>query len=174
MRFLKILLFALGCLNIQAYAQPSIAVTTVSNCQTQIVTLNSFSANKVSYALSPNQIVTITTMYGTYNNGQTTVGLTSSGGTNLEFKLINAAYPLPATFTGLTNISVQSPATYSSYLTFTVLTPITNSAPVTPANSVVIPSDAAGNVQILLESSSDMVNWIPSQAGEVTSLFQAR
>ena len=50
----------------------------------------------------------------------------------------------------------------------------TNIVPVIPVNSVVIPSDATGPVQIMLESSSDLVNWISSQAGTYGSTYTNR
>src|SRR5260221_210694 len=142
-------------------AQPSIATTTVSNCKTQIVTLTAtvmsggLCTNAVYY-LSTNQIVTL-------NNVGSSIGNVSIG-----FYYANGYYNsysgtgisnLPVTYTGLSSITVScggyTPLVNSA--TFTILTPSTNSVTYTPANSVVIPSDATGNVQIILQSSSDLV-----------------
>ena len=49
-----------------------------------------------------------------------------------------------------------------------------NVSSVVPANSVVIPSDATGPVQILLESSSDLVNWIASTPGTYGNTYSNR
>ena len=40
-----------------------------------------------------------------------------------------------------------------------------SSAPNLPSNAVVIPSDSSGPVQIILESSEDMVNWNSANPG---------
>jgi hypothetical protein len=48
---------------------------------------------------------------------------------------------------------------------------ITNSTAVstTPSNAVVIPTNTAGNVQIILESSTDLVNWTAANPGSYSS-----
>lgn len=53
---------------------------------------------------------------------------------------------------------------------------ITNStsASVVPSNAVVIPTNAAGNVEIILESSTDLVNWISATPGTYSSSTQSR
>ena len=150
----------------------SIATTTLSNCQTQIVTL-SCKGGIASHSVSSNQIVvfnsamipsltSVNINYATYN------GIANS-------ILCNPNLPsyFPITITGVTNIYI-SPVSTAFSTTFTVLTPSTNSVSITPINSVVIPSDATGNVQIILESSSDLVNWIPSQAGTYGSTYSNR
>lgn len=44
----------------------------------------------------------------------------------------------------------------------------------TPVNTVVIPTDANGNVEIILESSTDLVNWTAASPGEYSSATQNR
>jgi hypothetical protein len=36
---------------------------------------------------------------------------------------------------------------------------------VTPSNAVVIPNDAAGNYQVILESSTDLITWTAANPG---------
>ena len=149
-----------------ADGQSSVAVTSLSNCQTQIVTLTASQLNGTgtlaSYNLTPNQVVILN-----YQNASISCYLASG-------KVISNP-TRPIALTGLTNISIYNNSSTSPYYeTFTVLTPSTNTASLTPVNSVVIPSDATGNVQIILESSSDMVNWIPSQAGTYGSTYSNR
>jgi len=75
---------------------------------------------------------------------------------------------LPQTFTGLTNIFL-SPSGFgnTSWATFQISTPaganvVSNYV---PADAIVIPSSATGNVQIILESSTDLVNWTAANPG---------
>lgn len=65
--------------------------------------------------------------------------------------------------TGLTNIQVGS----VGWVTFQVATPgcSTIVSNYIPADAVVIPSSATGNVEIILESSSDLVNWSAANPG---------
>jgi hypothetical protein len=53
---------------------------------------------------------------------------------------------------------------------------ITNSTAVssTPSNAVVIPSNATGDVQIILESSTDLVTWTAASPGSYNSSTQNR
>jgi len=157
----KVILFSIAAVyffgDFDAYTQDSlVATTTLGNCQTQIVTLKSGSLNPPSFSLSSNQIVTLNNVY---NGGSTPItSFFFANGFQIDHVGNDVANKI--TYTGLTNISLSIGAA-----TFTVLTPLTNSISVTPVNSVVIPSDAKGNVQVVLESSSDLVSWIPSQAG---------
>ena len=160
-----------------ADGQSSVAVTTLINCQTQILTLtaNWSSGGSViaSYNTSTNQIITLNNVGNNSGSGTPNVVFTYSNGRVTGYTGTGAG--LPITYTGLTNISLSNggyPVQLSA--TFTILTPSTNSMPYIPVNSVVIPSDATGNVQIILESSSDMVNWIPSQAGTYGSTYSNR
>ena len=44
-------------------------------------------------------------------------------------------------------------------------TTISNSSPSLPSNTVVIPTDASGPVEIVMESSKDLVNWTRAEPG---------
>jgi len=50
----------------------------------------------------------------------------------------------------------------------------TSAATVVPSNAVVIPTNATGNVQIILESSTDLVNWVNATPGTYGSSTQSR
>jgi hypothetical protein len=155
--------------NAQQAANTSLTATTLGNCQTQIVTLvvnNGFSRG---YNFTSNQIVSITSFIGPsmYVNLYSTNNITT-------FLSLSNSFSLPITFTGLTSIGVGSGVGTAGLVTLTILTPITNSVAYTPANSVVIPTDAKGDVQIILQSSSDLVNWIPSLPGTYGSTYSNR
>jgi hypothetical protein len=151
-------------------AQTSVNTTTLSNCQTQIVTLASQSANgtPVTYNFNSNQIVSISGIAEsvcwisyTLNNG-----ITFSNELNPNTVLPNSLY-----FTGLSKITISPQVsdgyTWTAFVTLTVLTP--SSANVVsnyvPADAIVIPASATGNVQIILESSPDLVNWTAASPG---------
>ena len=123
---------------------------------------------QATYNVTTNQIVRLTSL------------ASGSSATNLPFVLLthSSGVSVRATdvpFTGLTNIALF--AYYSGFVsnvisfwsnhpclvTLEIETPVTTSY--VPANAVLIPSDATGPVQILLESSSDLVNWTGALPG---------
>ena len=157
------------------------AVTTMGNSTTQTVTLtiaNSGTLHTNVYNLTTNQIVTLSSVGGSFgiNAASLSVVFTSANGINTIQPITTGTQNnyVPATYTGLSKIALYSQTDGAMSATFTILTPSTNSVTTTPVNSVVIPSDAKGNVQIVLESSSDMVNWIPSQAGTYGNTYSNR
>ena len=116
----------------------------------------------VQYTLVTNQSVSLV---GTYN-------LDSAGyvtGNNVNGTTIQLPYPSAGpfqVFTGLTNISLLS-GNIVECATLQITTPscgivVSNYI---PADAIVIPASATGNVQIILESSSDLVNWTAAIPG---------
>lgn len=150
-------------------AQSSVTTTTLSNCQTQIVTLvatGSTSPSLATYNLNSNQIVCVSGLVSSYSPN---ILFTFSNGVLITNKTTSTTDPA-LFFTGLSKVTLTtgySLQTYSSSITLTVLTP--SSANVisnyVPANAIVIPSSVAGNVQIILESSPDLVNWTAADPG---------
>jgi hypothetical protein len=71
-------------------------------------------------------------------------------------------FAIPQIVTGGTNILVAG-----GWATFKITTPacINLANNYTPADAVVIPTSATGNVQIILESSADLVNWTAANPG---------
>jgi hypothetical protein len=180
---IALLVAVAGLTTIAAQAQTSgVAVTTLSCMQTQVVTLTcgapQFTNNSTSYNLSANQIVTLNTFP---TETFTTALITFYDGTSIYAPSSSStqASQQAFVFTGASNItfSITGNATakyVSDLLTFTVLTHSTNTVTYTPANSVVIPTDATGPVQIILQSSSDLVNWIPSLPGTYGNTYSNR
>jgi hypothetical protein len=72
-------------------------------------------------------------------------------------------------FTGLTNISfnIGNQTSGSALATFKITSPdcATVISNYVPADAIVIPASATGNVQIILESSPDLVNWTAAEPG---------
>src|ERR1019366_6770683 len=66
-----------------------------------------------------------------------------------------ATISLVATNTGTLSYSVSSFCTIQT----------TSSLNFTPSSSVVIPNDGGGPVTIILESSTDLINWVPAEPG---------
>jgi hypothetical protein len=61
---------------------------------------------------------------------------------------------------------IKTPTTSGSVMLTYKKTPNTSSSSTTtPANAVVIPTDATGSVQIILESSTDLVTWTQANPG---------
>jgi hypothetical protein len=155
-----------------------IVLTTDTHCfaQTQIVTLAVSTNGPVNYALTTNQIVRIISLTGDAlqigtNNQTPFIWLYHSSG-------VVIASQSPGTYTGLTNITLTSSyATTVNGVTTVVSTPGLLSFAITtpstslvvsnyvPADAIVIPASATGNVQIILESSPDLVNWTAAEPG---------
>lgn len=134
----------------------------------QFVTL--FATNtgtNIEFPLQTNQIVTIV---GGSLGGITTPGPNLNGyfpgGTTVALPL--AGNGLTQIFTGLTNIELPAPSQPGNVCaTLQITTPaganvISNYV---PADAIVIPASATGNVQIILESSTDLLNWTAASPG---------
>jgi len=140
----------------------------------------------VNYAVTTNQIVQVVALTGSqspaltyidgiglYNQLPTILLSHSSGVTVLSQTL--------GTYTDLTNImleSLGSEVTLNGVTTITgvgnpglatlcITTPLTTNvvSNYVPADAIVIPASATGNVQIILESSADLVNWTAANPG---------
>jgi len=143
-----------------------------AQAQTQTVTLSpGVGTNVVQLAVAPNQIVSL--LYGNC----------PSNGNYCLLYLTNGVYrnPVPIgglpygtfdsgtfTLTGVTNIAVLNGGCF----TFKITTPASQTY--LPANAVVIPTDATGPVQIILESSADLVNWISAMPGTYGTTYSNR
>ena len=115
----------------------------------------------VTYPLQTNQSVSLVGIYG-----NTTVFGYTADGTRITL-------PNPSTgpfqiFSGLTNLSLQAGNT-TLYANFQITTPASATTTVIsnyiPADAIVIPASTSGNVQIILESSPDLVNWSGASPG---------
>ena len=157
----------------------------LTQAQTQTVTLTASNSVSASYACSTNQVITINSFVSSFGgsgsyahirfqNGLTTRLQSSEYGIAKIYPYISVPVTFngSAVFTGVTNISVSDSSGYVGALTFTVTTPTAQST--IPANAVVIPTDATGPVQIVLESSSDLINWTSSLPGTYGSTYSNR
>lgn len=155
---------------------------------------------QISLASAQTQIVTLTTRYGVGNTNvqanlavephQIVALLYANGKTNgicCELKLTNGITVRPLlppagssfqqgqmTLTGVTNIFICGDTSEPSAFTFSITTPSQSSPSQLPANSVVIPTDATGPVQIVLESSSDLVSWNAALPGSYGNTYSNR
>jgi hypothetical protein len=123
------------------------------------------------YYLSSNQVVTINS-YGFPTASGLTMNFANGSSLSYGFSTTITSGS-EYTFTGVTNITLAA-SSYVTFVTFTIFTPSTNYLSVIPTGSVVIPSDATGPVRIILESSSDLINWVPSLPGTYGSTYTNR
>jgi hypothetical protein len=72
---------------------------------------------------------------------------------------------IPQSATGLTSVAISGDG--GGFATFQITTPISGGvvSNYVPADAIVIPSSATGNVQIILESSPDLMNWTAANPG---------
>ncbi len=150
-----------------------VAVSATSQT-TQYVTLTGG-----NYLIQTNQLVTLVgydwgaglnrpTIYGNLSNGQLIdlspgISKNSSAGSGAT-----ANSQIPQMATGLTNIFVSNNnGGIPAWATFQITTPTTATvvSNYIPADAIVIPASATGNVQIILESSPDLVNWTAANPG---------
>lgn len=117
------------------------------------------------YTLQTNQIISCVGFYGSGSIDAYAPGLT----TGAPIVIPSPTCELVPLFTGLTNIIVKASGEGGGfvYATFRITTPyianvISNYV---PADAIVIPASATGNVQIILESSPDLVNWTAANPG---------
>jgi len=128
-----------------------------SAARAQITYVSLTSTNNVSanWPLNTNQAVILC------NGSSSVIGYTPMGKVTLNSN--------PNTFySGLTNVALTAPGVGSfAYASIEIITPITTAivSNCIPADAVVIPSSASGNVQIILESSTDLVNWTAALPG---------
>ena len=137
----------------------------------QIVTI--LSGN--SFSVLTNQIVSVIgydwsdkpTVQGYFHSGAA-VNLTPYGTTlytGSASSQSGASSQIPQFVTGMTNIAV--PGYGPGWATFKIETPTTATvvSNYVPADAIVIPASTTGNVQIILESSPDLVNWTAANPG---------
>jgi hypothetical protein len=103
------------------------------------------------------------TISGNYQDG-TTINMSPFLGTS-DSALFGSQ--IPQIFTGLTSITVRKGSSSPGAATFQISTPanVTVVSNYVPADAIVIPASATGNVQIILESSADLVNWTAASPG---------
>lgn len=158
--------------------------------QTQTFTLTATNGLPSSFGCSTNQIITVNSFIQSPNSTAQNGNASVSFNNGLKSQIYSCNYGLNsiynssggagmafngnAVFTGVTNISVVATSSGAVVaLTFTITTPTVQQSTV-PANAVVIPTDATGPVQILLESSGDLVNWTPSLPGMYGNTYSNR
>jgi len=165
--------------------------TAIAQTKTVTLTRSNTASNCTWYACNSNDVITVNSFihYNTYSipaspNGMTAgiwfvdgqvLDVTSSayGLIQAQSTLITAlAFNGNAMFTGVTNISLCPSSRFNCALTFTITTPTPQS--MVPVNAVVIPTDAKGPVQIVLESSGDLVNWVSALPGTYGNTYSNR
>jgi hypothetical protein len=141
----------------------------------QYVTLSATNGAASNYPLQTNQVVSLVGFdWSSGGSSFTITGFLSNGGT-INLSPVNEYQPaggvqMPQIATGLTNIVLGNEGAGYDYLfwaTFQITTPASANvvSNYVPADAIVIPASATGNVQIILESSTDLVNWTAANPG---------
>ena len=84
------------------------------------------------------------------------------GGFSADLRIVDYSSAFPLRVAGPAIITLTSPNGAPTMATFEVTT---SDPQFVPSSSVVIPADSGGPVNIILESSVDLVNWIPANPG---------
>lgn len=140
---------------------------------TQYLTLQSGG----SFQVQTNQLVSIIGFgWGDGNNRPRILGSLSNG-TSIDLSPCytpsvssgtgaTAFAQIPQMATGMTNIQVTG-GVGPGWATFKITNPIGDNvvSNYVPADAIVIPASVTGNVQIILESSPDLVNWTAANPG---------
>jgi hypothetical protein len=135
---------------------------TAQTVQAVTVTAYNTSTGGGSQSYLPLQTNQIISLVGSAGSVYSIYGYFPSG--------VSFAFPSNGIFTGLTNVTVtQEAGTFPSaaVATFQITTPATTTviSNYVPADAIVIPASATGSVQIILESSPDLVNWTAAEPG---------
>jgi hypothetical protein len=130
----------------------------------QYVTLeNTNAGGYIKYPVQSNQVVSLIGI--AYNQGIAVQGNFPDGTTIWLPSLSSGPFQ---SFTGLTNISLYAEVNNGpTCATLQITTPTTANivSNYVPADAIVIPTSVTGNVQIILESSADLVNWTAASPG---------
>lgn len=164
-RFLPLLALAAG-LALQVSAQGTLVTLVVPKATTA-------EGSQASIDVRTNQIVTVVGIHGRDPKWPGEVqlhfsdGTVVSGGNPPDQGMTTPETPLAVghKLTGLTKIVAKNRNGVSGVAyTFSIARP--GSEPTTlPSSTVVIPSDSTGPVRIILESSTDLVNWVEANPG---------
>lgn len=110
-----------------------------------------------------------------FNYDEAALNSASNSGNNMPIVVGPATISISAQAGVYNTLAVQTGSAVANILCAISLTPNQyDTNQFTPNTGVVIPSDATGPVQIILESSSDLVNWIPSLPGTYGSTYTNR
>jgi len=141
------------------------------NAQTiQYVTLNgTASPVALPYPLQTNQVVSFVgydwphspQVLGKFADGTTITMAPLGNATNSNYY----GSQIPQMVTGLTNVSINPFVV--GWVTLQITTPASATvvSNYVPADAIVIPASSTGNVQIILESSTDLLNWTAASPG---------
>ena len=149
----------------------------------QYVTLSNSNNVPVSFPVQTNQIISLVG-FDWGDGGGITIAGNLSNGNQINLSPVGQAFytygnasisfggsaQIQHIITGLTNIMITGLSVGGQpvcWATFQITTPASANvvSNYVPADAIVIPSSATGNVQIILESSSDLVNWTAANPG---------
>jgi hypothetical protein len=126
------------------------------------VTLVSLGTNTTTFNVSTGQVCKI--VYAAHTGTGGIIGATVMGGTFYPFTQDTvSSFSLAPIVVGPATITLNGGGTTSQQFCTLELSTPADSFP--PSGAVVIPADSGGPVNIILESSADLINWYPSLPG---------
>ncbi len=133
-----------------------LAIKAQSQCTTNV----SLRYNQFSLTVDTNQTAKIVTWVGT-SPASLRISFPTGGYVDLTNSVYNNANNLPVVIAGPASIYI-TPALPSCFATIELNTPCPS---LVPSTAVVIPADSAGPVNIILESSVDLITWTAALPG---------
>jgi hypothetical protein len=158
---------------------------TTANAEVVTLTIGGPATTRtVRQAVASNQVVNIKSYLDLYFPGGVLPG-TPTNASQLVVEKNNASFVVSAgilpqasdrdlVVAGPALLTLRYPFSRSTNYSALVTLDIKSTETAVPTAAVVIPSDAAGNVEICLESSTDMVNWAPAQPGTYGTTAEKR
>lgn len=124
----------------------------------------------------PSNPVSITVPAGSFIEFGTTISPGVSGSLTIDFgngatltSTTLAVFTQSARYAGPVTFTQSIGGGTSAFYAIPYRITDTTAASVTPSNSVVIPANAAGPVQIILESSTDLITWTAATPGNYSA-----
>jgi hypothetical protein len=129
-------------------------------------------SSSVSVLVPEGNIIEFGTPLGSWS-ASVSVSLDFGGGATKSSATLDLVAPT-ARYVGPVTLTASLGGNVSGFISIPYRITNSISASVIPSNAVVIPTNATGNVQIILESSTDLVNWISATSGTYSSSTQSR
>lgn len=150
-----------------------LAVTSLTTASAQYQTVLITGTTTTTVNVPAGQVCQLLNFTHEFSNAGTAV--ITQGANTISLTSVNSsANAKDLHITGPATISVTGFAGVRYMLTYKLFENSTVAGPTIPSTAVVIPADAAGPVNIILESSTDLITWTPATPGSYGSSTSKR